>query len=299
MSERTSSAGYGSERLAGRRRNRRRRITLAFLIFLGILFGAFIWGIRQNAVRISHVQIFGVDIRQLTDFSSYATRALQGSYLGIIPRDSIFFFPSARIRANILAAHPDIAAVSIFRNGLTSLSIKVDERIPAARWCGPSPTASSIDCYLFDAKGIIYATTSVNSTDSTDSTNSPQASSPQAAQLMNSFIVYEPLTNEASPIGSTLPNAKEFPSAFDFARQLDTLGSPVAYIVFRNDEVDDYLTSPADGGASNTRITYVLGDEQNAFAALVSAHANLNLMDGSVEYVDLRFDGKMYLKKKE
>ena len=48
---------------------------------------------------------------------------------------------------------------------------------------------------------------------------------------------------------------------------------------------------------SGTRITYVLGDEQNAFAALSSAQSDFNLSDGSVDYVDLRFDGKMYLKK--
>ena len=48
-----------------------------------------------------------------------------------------------------------------------------------------------------------------------------------------------------------------------------------------------------------TRVTYVLGDEQNAFTALTSARDDLNLADGSLEYVDLRFDGKVYLKKKE
>ncbi|MFZ2500984.1 MAG: hypothetical protein WAW90_03320, partial [Minisyncoccia bacterium] len=92
-------------------------------------------------------------------------------------------------------------------------------------------------------------------------------------------------------IGSTLPNADAFPSAFDFARQLTTLGSPASRVAFHDGEVDDYLVS-------GTRITYVLGNEQNAFTALVSAHKNFNLADGSIEYVDLRFDGKVYLKRK-
>ena len=78
---------------------------------------------------------------------------------------------------------------------------------------------------------------------------------------------------------------------FNFARQLDTLGSPVTKVVLRDDEVDDYL-------ASGTRITYVLGHENIAFTALVSARGNMNLADGSLEYIDLRFDGKVYLKKK-
>ncbi len=113
---------------------------------------------------------------------------------------------------------------------------------------------------------------------------------------MNSFMVYEP--QSGGPIGSTLPNAAEFPPAFSFARQLAAFGSPVSAIVFRADEVDDYLASPAGGGVSGTRITYVLGDEQNAFTALSSARDDFNLTDGSVEYIDLRFDGKVYVKKK-
>lgn len=285
MSERLSSAEHSSQRLpagrqglADRRRLRRRRVVIAAIILFLILIGGCVYGFHRDSVRISHIQIYGADISQLADFSAYATNAMQGNYLGIIPRDSIFFFPASCIRANILAAHPDIAAVSIFRNGLTGLSIKIDERAPVARWCGAAPEvgtstpSTNRDCYFFDVKGFVYATTT-------------------AIQPMNSFSVYEPVLKEGPIIGSLLPNANEFPSAFDFARQLGTLGSPVTQIVFRNDEVDDSL-------ASGTRVTYVLGDEQNAFTALMSARENINLADGSIEYIDLRFDGKMYLKKK-
>ncbi len=279
MSVKLSSAEHSSQRLpagrqglADRRRNYRRRAIIVAIVFIGILFGAFAWWCNQNYIRISHVQIYGAD----DSFSSYATDAMQGKYLGIIPRDSTFFFPASRIRTNILSAYPDIAAVSIFRNGLTGLAIKIDERVPDARWCGSTPEISTStssaanDCYFFDVKGFVYATTTV-------------------VQPMNPFVIYEPV--EKMFIGATLPNANEFPSAFDFARQLSSLGSPVTSIVFRSDEVDDLLTS-------GTRVTYVIGDEQNAFTALVSGHENLNLTDGSVEYIDLRFDGKMYLKKK-
>ncbi len=115
---------------------------------------------------------------------------------------------------------------------------------------------------------------------------------------LNPFTVYEPLdfggsqASPGTPIGATLPQAAAFPAAFDFARQLVAFGSPVVSVVFRhNQEADLYLRS-------GTRITYVLGQEQDAYAALVSARADLNLADGSLEYVDLRFPGKVYLKKK-
>ena len=277
MLGRTSSAEHGNsptragDRLASRRRLRRRRIIYAFCILFLLLFGAAIYGLQQNSVRISLIQVFGAD----NSLSEYATQAMQGNYLGIIPRDSIFFFPEISIRADILAEHPEIAAVSIFRNGLTSLSIKVDERIPIARWCGLSHTEDVEEyCYFFDAKGYIFAAAATTT------------------QTINSFSVYVPLEGDnLEPLRATISHPEKLPSVFDFARQLSTFGSPVTNITFRGDEVDDYLES-------GTRITYVLGDEQNAFTALVSANENLNLADGSIEYVDVRFDGKVYLKKK-
>lgn len=267
MLGRASSAPRGSERLAGRRRNRRRQGIFAFSVLLLLLFGAVIYGLRQSAVRISQIDVFGAD----NTLVAYAMDALGGNYFGIIPRDSIFFFPEKRIRAIILSTHSDMAAVSISRGSLTSLSIKIDTRTPIARWCGSSPDRIE-ECYLFDANGFIYATSST-------------------IQPLNSFVVYQTIASTTSYIGSILPNAERLPAAFDFARQLAIFGSPVTQIALHDEEADDYLES-------GTRVTYVLGNEKNSLTALVSARENFNLADGSVEYIDLRFDRKMYLKKK-
>ncbi|HEY4501034.1 MAG TPA: hypothetical protein VJI70_02070 [Candidatus Paceibacterota bacterium] len=271
MLGRASSVERDRARLGERRRNRRRSVLVTLTALLFIVAGALVWGLRQSAVRISHIEIFEAD-PTLVD---YATNAMQGNYFGIIPRDSIFFFSEERIRAGILAGHDDMAAVSIIRNGFTSISIKIDYRVPIASWCGstssPQVLSPDGDCYIFDTSGFIYATTGT-------------------MQTVNPFVLYEDLTDNSEPVGSTLPNAEKLPVAFDFARQLATFGSSVISIAIRGDEVDHIL-------ASGTRIIYVLGREQDAFTALVSARDNFNLADGSVDYVDLRFDGKVYVKR--
>ena len=227
MSENRSSAPHGSARLAERRRLRRRRTLIALGILFLILCAGIVYELRQSTMRIKHVVVYGAD----RSLATIATAAMQGNYFGIIPRDSTFFYPASLIRSDIIAAHPDIAAVALFRNGFTGLSIRVDERVPIARWCGGPPaspgsiatsTPALGDCYLFDASGFVYAT-----------------NSPQAAQPINAFIVYEDSATGTEPIGSTLLNAEELPAAFDFARQLSTFGSPVASVVFRGDEVDE------------------------------------------------------------
>jgi hypothetical protein len=65
---------------------------------------------------------------------------------------------------------------------------------------------------------------------------------------------------------------------------------PVVAFVIRGDEADLYAQS-------GTRITYVLGREEVTTQVAESAFPSLNLDDGSLEYVDLRFEGKAYFKK--
>lgn len=225
----------------------------------------------QERVRISDIQVFGTD-KPLAD---HARLAMQGAYFGLIPRNSTFFLPEQSIRRTILDTHPEIAAVSIFRSGLAAISIKAEPRVAVAQWCGLSPTRGVEEyCYVFDGNGYVFA---------------PAASS---TETLNIASLYAPLEGDGlEPLRGTIAATEHLPSVFDFARQIGTLGTRVEAIVIRSDEVDDFLSS-------GTRLTYVLGHEQEAFTALVSAKESLNLTDGSIEYIDLRFDGKMYVKRK-
>jgi hypothetical protein len=117
---------------------------------------------------------------------------------------------------------------------------------------------------------------------------------------VNPFVIYESLSSASStssspvntPVGTNLPNATNFPTVFDFARQLATFGSPIDKIVIHDDQEIDFYCK------SGTRITYMLGNEQNAYTALSSASTHINIAKGTVEYVDLRFPGKIYIKSK-
>src|SRR3989344_1776407 len=109
MLGRTQSVERDRARLGERRRNRRRRILIASLILLLLLLTVIIYGLQQNAIRVSSINVNDSD----SLLSAYAEDAIKGNYFGIIPRNSVFFFPEERIRADILATHSDIAAVSI------------------------------------------------------------------------------------------------------------------------------------------------------------------------------------------
>jgi cell division septal protein FtsQ len=267
----SSSVARGSERLGERRRQGRRRVRIALIILLLLLLGATLYALHQPFARISHVQVFGAE-ESLADI---AFDAMRGSYLGTIPRDSTLFYPADQIRSDILARDSNIAAVSLFRSGLRSLTVRVDMRVPIAQWCGLSPTPDVGEyCYVFDSSGLIYAAADL------------------APDTLNSFALYSPLVGATEePLQATISQSEKLPATFDFARQISSLGSNVTKIVIQNGEVSDILSS-------GTRVTYVLGNEQNAFTALSSARDSFKLDDGSIEYIDLRFDGKVYLKRK-
>lgn len=265
----------GSERFVARRRLRRRRILLAFLFLFILAVGGFIYALWQPFFRIARVQVFGATDSTQTRAEALVLRDLEGSYLHILPRDSIFLYPESRVRNDLLALDQSFAAISFFRSNFTTLSIRIDTRVAIARWCGLVPTPGVDEyCYVFDASGLIYA---------------PYASS---TNTVNNFSLYTlPESTTTDPLGQTFTDAAKLPATFDLARQIGALGSPVTTIVIKESEVNDYLVS-------GTRITYVLGDEQAAYTSLASAKGNIDLVSGAVEYVDLRFDGKVYVKKR-
>lgn len=278
---RESSDARVTERFIARRRERRRRaITIASVLLFVLLAGA-LYIANQDFARVKNIVVLGTD----APLASIVQPILAGSYLGLLSRDSILFYPASEIRAAILGAYPDVAAVSLSREGLTGLSVKVDYRVPIAQWCGATPssrfdfaTSSNAgavheECYYFDSGGVLFSTTT-------------------EIAPVNTFFFYEPLAGDApAHLGTTLPFEHTIPAAFDFARQLSGLGSPVVAVIYRDTEVDDILEH-------GTRVTYLRGSEVQAFAAIVAAGAGLDFASGSLDYIDLRFPGKVYLKKR-
>lgn len=268
-----------------RRRERRRMFVVGACLLAVIVAGGLMALLRNEVLRIHTVTVrTGPE-----SLAGLASEKLDGFYFGVIPRNSILFFPESEIRSAILSVHPEYAAVTIARAGLSSLSIRISERIAIARWCGDllprekeQPT-----CYVFDANGLIFA---------------PATSS---IEVVNSYALYAPrvyadaMTAGESPVGATLANADHLPTLFDFVRQTQLLSRTrlthasstglSSAIVIHDGEVDTYLEN-------GTRVSYVLGNEQSAYTALVSAQDSARVGDDTISYIDLRFDGRVYVK---
>jgi hypothetical protein len=203
---------------------------------------------------------------------------LSGSRYAVVPNNSIFFIPENRIRAAVLTAFPEIEAVSIAPSGLNTLVLKSTGRATVLWWCGV-PDAS-VECYHADAKGLVFS----------------EVPPEERAAASSTLVVHAPLApapaGTTPPRGSFIAGAERLPALIQFIKALRGLGADIVSVTIRDDEADIYTRA-------GTRITYVLGREQAAANLAASGLPALNLNDGSLLYVDLRFDSKVFFKKKD
>lgn len=263
-------------------RDRRREATTRALVLaaFGVLLaaGALVYLLWRPEARIKSVSAPAAP--DAASVEALAEKELQGTYYGIVPKDSFFFYPERAMRAAILERYPGIAAVSIGRSGLTSLHVEVSPRVAAFRWCGApsSLSAGDVTCYDTDAEGFVFA---------------PSEFGEGEEELLPVYAELDLAeAGERAPLRGRVMGTSDLPDILRFVRAIEGLGVPVASVAIRGDEADLFV-------APSSRITYVIGKEEEARANAEAAFGTLNLQDGSLEYVDLRFAGKVYLKRRE
>jgi len=269
--------------LASCRREQKKRIFSITLVVIAVLAGAILYGFWRPEVRIQTVEA------ENPSLSAIATEVIDGAYAHVIPRDSIFFFPERDIREAILDEHPAISALSISRSGLQSISIDTISRTAAFWWCGTpeSASAANASCYEADAEGLIFRPAVVTTIEGT--------STPTGSTLRIYANIVDGADSPSYPVRARMESLESIPNVLRFVKAMRELGVSPVSLAIRGDEADLFVPSSGRG----TRITYVLGREEAAAALASAVFPSLNLTDGSIEYVDLRFSGKAYIKRRE
>lgn len=267
--------------LAARRREEKGRLMGFWVLGAVILVGAVLYGFWRPEVRIQEV------VAPSDAHVAIAKESLSGAYWYVFPRDSIFFYPEAAIRTAVMEEYPEISSLSISRTGFTSISLKTVSRTAAFWWCGTPENASAANttCYEADAEGLIFRPVIAEDASST----------PTGSALRIYANLAEADRGPSYPLKARMENLDNIPDVLRFVKAMKSLGVSPVSLAIREDEADLFVPSSGRG----TRITYVLGREEVAAALAAAVFPSLNLTDGSVEYVDLRFSGKAYVKRRE
>lgn len=274
-SVRKTSAPAPRTPLKERRRTARKKIVIALGVLLIVVLAIVEVVLWQPFLRVQNVVAEGPETERLKTFTE---QELSGARYLVLPKNSIFFIPEKELRAHILKAFPELDAVSIAPSGLTTLTIRGIERASVVWWCGVSAGQPAGKCYEADAQGLIFKEVVFQG----DVASSSMLS------------LYAPLQTEveatSSYVGNTIKDHASLPSLLQFVKAMRTLGANVVSVSLRGDEADLYTYA-------GTRITYVIGREKQAADLASSAFSTLNLNDGSLLYVDLRFESKVFFKK--
>jgi hypothetical protein len=282
---RAASQPLGS--LTKRRKQKRRTMRYVLLFILVLLIAGAFYALWRPAFRIQSIEADGPGLSSIREIVGMN---ISGTYFHILPKNSIVFYPKNKIRTAIIDANPNVSAVSLTATSFSSLFVRTTPRAESFIWCGTSLDAPTPDgsCYQSDIEGFIFMQ------DSEQVQASTSSSTPNKVAVQSQIRVYGPLdrdiSNGQTPIRAHLVLPARIPEALKFVDALRELGAPVTSLVIRGDEADLWI-------GHTTRITYVLGHEKDAVVSATSALPNLSLTDGTIQYVDLRFPGKVYLKK--
>ena len=237
-----------------------------------VLLGLVVYGFWRPEVRISKVEAATDSLK------SAALAQLSGAYYHVLPRDSFFFYPEGEIRDAVLEKHPEVSSVSVSREGFNTIALTTTERRSSMRWCGtPADAPAAHSCYEADSNGLVF-----------------RAAPAEEATTTPALRVYAELAAASStdsyPLRAKVVGTEHMRDILRFVTDVKSLSVPVRSLSIRGDEADLYTEG-------NTRITYVIGTEKDARSSAEAAFPKLNLLDGSVQYVDLRFPGKVYVKR--
>jgi len=153
-------------RLAQKRRKKNMLLTLAGLMLLIIAYAGLGWGLAQQKVTITNVQVVGNVVVSTEQLESTVRQGL-GVVRGLLLYGgTIFTYDKKSIVADVLHAYPRLKNATLNMKDFHTLELTVAEREPVAQWCdgdkeylGVGPLNLAVgppSCYLVDGDGFVF-----------------------------------------------------------------------------------------------------------------------------------------------
>ncbi len=244
---------------------------LLVLMLLGIIIFSIWYGTRLQAVTVTSVTVSGGQTISHEVIEKIARQKLEGSYIGLIPRQFSFLYPKSEIISDVSALER-IKSVSVDRTSLTAIQVTFEEFIPEALWC----KRESEKCVFLDQTGYAFAV-------------APNLSGGSFLRLGKLGV--EPVTDVQAF------SADRYEQLKDLIRILEDNNWFIASVEV--DVANDAYLTLTEGG----ELKVTLEDEpeqivENLFTVLNSQEFS-GLEVGNFEYIDLRFGNKVFVNELE
>lgn len=265
-----------SQMRAKRRRLFFVRSSIILFFLLVIIFGIAILSGHEN-VRIQTVTVSGNAAVPTDDILALVNADLAGRYFSLFSKSNSIIFPRFQIKKDLLKKIMTIQDADVSWEGWQKISITVTERKPYSVWCGTNPLAVEPDCYFADKTGYIYS-------------QAPSFSGNIYVKNYSNLYDTDPLGQYFLPKGlytriSNLLSALEQNNLKVISLSYD--GFDFKFVL----EVGPTIIFNGES------------DYNQAFSNLLSAietnNLDLNKDAGNISYIDLRYDNKIIVGKKD
>lgn len=251
---------------------------LVIIVSVGIVMA-----LRSESLRLTQVSVTGSAVHN-DEVYTFLQTMLDGTYVGLVPKDSVLFVPKARITREVLEAFPRVASADVIQAGPTTLQVLLHERVAVALWCGDvvpplryvPESGFVVDddgwgvCYLVDETGYIFA-------------RAPTYSG-------HVYPRYWASVTNANPVGSRFISRGELIRQLELERRLRALElDVVAYLLVDERDAELYL-------ARGTRVLFERDTDIETLVESLAALFATPTWEGVAEYIDIRFGNKVYVR---
>ena len=142
---------------------KKKKYTLVALFALNMIISVFCLHrfLSLDYFDIKSITINGANSELSLDIQNKLESVLNGSYLGLFPRNNIFIYPKNSLISAIGQVSPDIQGINIYSQNKNSIAIDIIQKKPAAIVCTSLPDNDNSedfdDCYFSDWSGLLFA----------------------------------------------------------------------------------------------------------------------------------------------
>ena len=269
---------------------------LVVLILLALVLVAVVIGfLRKPTFQISSITITGATSLDPNEIQTSAQKHISGNYGLVIPKTIVLLFSKNSMNDYLMNQFPGIASVDTEFSNPTILSIAITEKKPAYLWC-------TAQCYFVDDSGMVY-----------------QDSPTFTPGVFLEFLGTTPtatITDASDPIRRRFASVSEFTKSISVVNNLSTypmhiislkylsladstpqLATGVGDVDLTVDQIGNsvipngaqiLILQSQDAVTIGQALGFVLTDK--SFQDAFSSHPE------TLQYIDLRFTGKIYYK---
>lgn len=289
-------------------KKKRKIIILRFSLMGGIIASIIlIFSLASHLpeVTITEISINGNAIIPQNEMYSYVEGYIADKYLGLFAQANSLIYPRRALKDGILDTFSEVKNVRVKLDGFHIIDIRVSEHKPSYLWCGlPSTQEESLEeffekvefkeevlespeCYFLSPEGIIFS-------------RAPYFSDGVFLEVYGSLfgervrgsVVYK------KPLGFYILDEKLFGQVIAFLNVLNARGMNVEKLVYKEDE--DSLFRLKNGVeilfTLNQSFEDVLSNLESVLDTDEIILSDLTEIETSLQYIDLRFKGKVFFR---